>query len=311
MTIHSTRIRKLALGALALLVAQPALSAGSGGGGGGGSSPSDTAPQYDPAVEYQKGVAALQARRWADAEKAFKRVLAVTPRDANTNYLMGLAKIGSSDFKGAKPFLERAVRTAPGMVNAHGQLGVTYAKLGDAAKAQTELDWLTAQQATCAGICSDSATLANAVAAVQAALVAGKQARADLPDLAPFRAIGRSDGAYLTAVALINEQRYDEAIISLEAAARSFGPHPDLLTYLGFTNRKLKRYDQAEFYYREALAVAPGHRGATEYFGELMLERGDVAGARAMLARLDAQCSFGCAEAEELRRWIELRSAAS
>jgi hypothetical protein len=24
-----------------------------------------------------------------------------------------------------------------------------------------------------------------------------------------------------------------------------------------------------------------------------------------MLARLDALCSFGCAEAEELRRWID------
>ena len=30
-----------------------------------------------------------------------------------------------------------------------------------------------------------------------------------------------------------------------------------------------------------------------------------VAGARAMLARLDGACAFGCAEAEELRRWID------
>jgi hypothetical protein len=34
------------------------------------------------------------------------------------------------------------------------------------------------------------------------------------------------------------------------------------------------------------------------------LERGDLAGARIKLAALDAQCRFGCAEAEELRLWI-------
>ena len=35
------------------------------------------------------------------------------------------------------------------------------------------------------------------------------------------------------------------------------------------------------------------------------VERGDLAGARAKLAQLDRICSFGCYEAEELRRWIE------
>jgi Tfp pilus assembly protein PilF len=94
------------------------------------------------------------------------------------------------------------------------------------------------------------------------------------------------------------------AIESLEAAHRAFGPHPDVLTYLGFANRKLKRFDVAEDYYRAALAVAPEHRGATEYFGELKVERGDMVGARDMLARLDRICKFGCAEAEELRTWI-------
>ncbi|KPF77092.1 hypothetical protein IP88_06325 [alpha proteobacterium AAP81b] len=112
------------------------------------------------------------------------------------------------------------------------------------------------------------------------------------------------DGQYLAAVALINERRYDEAIAALQAARGVFGPHPDILTYLGFANRKLGRFAIAEGYYRAALAAAPGHRGATEYFGELMVERGDLAGARRMLATLDGQCRFGCTEAEELRAWI-------
>ena len=35
----------------------------------------------------------------------------------------------------------------------------------------------------------------------------------------------------------------------------TFGAHPDVLTYLGFANRKLRHYDLAESYYRQALAA--------------------------------------------------------
>jgi hypothetical protein len=34
------------------------------------------------------------------------------------------------------------------------------------------------------------------------------------------------------------------------------------------------------------------------------VERGDLAGAKRMLAKLDNLCTFGCAEADELRRWV-------
>jgi len=113
------------------------------------------------------------------------------------------------------------------------------------------------------------------------------------------------DSAYLQAVALINERRYDEALVSLDRAREAFGPHPDILTYQGYTWRKKGDHVRAEAYYRQALAIAPGHRGATEYYGELKVERGDLKGAKLMLARLDRACAFGCPEAEELRRWID------
>ena len=117
------------------------------------------------------------------------------------------------------------------------------------------------------------------------------------------------DRAYVQAVSLINEHRYEEALTSLETARQSFGPHPDILTYQGFTWRKLGSFDRAESYYQQALAIAPDHRGATEYYGELKVERGDLAGAKALLARLDQICTYGCAEAEELRHWVELGHA--
>jgi tetratricopeptide (TPR) repeat protein len=142
-------------------------------------------------------------------------------------------------------------------------------------------------------------------AAVQAAL-GGGGAATDTPKASLlFNSPAGGDHAYVEAVALINAGRYDDALASLHRSELAFGPHPDILTYEGYANRKLHRYDQAEAYYTEALAVDPTHVGATEYFGELKVERGDIAGAKKLLARLDDICTFGCSEQEELRGWIE------
>ena len=67
----------------------------------------------------------------------------------------------------------------------------------------------------------------------------------------------------------------------------------------------MAKFDRAEIYYNRALAIAPDHIGAIEYYGELKVERGDIDGARAHLARLENLCNFGCYEAEELRVWID------
>lgn len=286
----------------ALLVGGAALANG-GGGGGGGMAPSMSAPRYDPAEEYRKGIAALQAQRFAEAKKAFDRVLAVAPKDANTNYLAGMARAGLDDWKGAKKFYEKAVKYDADLVMAQRELGVALAKLGDMPKAQAQLDLLNQRSASCAGTCAQAADLNAAVAAVKSAL-GQPTARLDVRPELIFASAEAGDRAYLSAVSLINARRYEEAIIALGDAERAFGPHPDVLTYLGFANRKLKRFDVAEGYYGRALAAAPGHRGATEYYGELMVERGDIAGAKKKLAELEAQCAFGCVEAEELRGWI-------
>jgi tetratricopeptide (TPR) repeat protein len=308
----ANRIRIAALtGAALLAVSNPQIAAwaAGGGGGGGGAMPSDSAPQYDAAAEYRNGIAALEQERWKDAERAFARVLAAAPRDANTNYLMALSKLGRNDFKGGRGFLEKAIKYDPNLLAAHVKLGLTQARLGDPAKAQTELDWLNARASACASTCADAAKITQGIAEVTAAMAAGKQAGLAPPDLRAYAPVAPGDQAYLAAVALLNEHRYAEAIAELEQAQLRFGPHPDVLTYLGFANRKLKRFDRAEDYYRAALAVAPTHLGAIEYYGEMMLERGDRTGAQAMLARLDALCTFGCAQSDELRRWIDQGSS--
>jgi tetratricopeptide (TPR) repeat protein len=291
-----------AIGALA--AASPLFAAGGGGGGGGGSFPSGSAPQYDPVAEYAKGTAALQAKDFKAAKRAFDHVLTAAPRDANTNYLAGLARQGLGDWKGAKKFLEKATRIDPNMTSAWRELGVTYAKMGDKPNAEATLATLQGKATACAEACPTAAELKIAIDAVNAALSGAPTASLATGQSLLFASAAKGDALYLDAVALINEHRYEDAITTLKSTQAGFGPHPDILTYLGFANRKLKRFDVAESYYLAALAIAPNHRGATEYYGELMVERGDLAGAKLKLAALDTQCQFGCAEAEELRRWI-------
>lgn len=282
----------------------PAFGNGGGGGGGGISAPSASAPAYDPANDYRRGLEALRASDYKAAQKAFRGVLSAAPRDANVNYLAGLAASGAGDNKRAAGYFEKATKYDPNLVGAYRQLGVVKAKLGDGWAATAARDVLAGKLAACGDACADAAELKAGVAEIDAAIAAGPQARLDprLPEA--FASAADGDQAYLAAVSLINERRYDTAITSLEAARLSFGAHPDILTYLGFANRKLGRFDVAERYYRAALAIAPSHRGALEYDGELKVERGDIAGARRNLARLERACVFGCHEAEELRRWI-------
>jgi len=296
-------MKSLALRTALLLSAVPILAANDTGGSMS-SSPSMSAPGYDPAAEYQNGLNALKAHRYADAKKSFMKVYPAASRDPMMNTVLGVTLMGLDDYKGAQKYLEKAVKLDSKSIVAHEQLGVAYAKQGQRDKAEAELATLKQLQATCGTSCADVDALTQAISSVSTAL-GQPQAMIRGPGELLFASSGEADTAYLEAVGLIHEHRYADAIVSLNKAKSVFGAHPDILTYLGFANRKLGRYEVAEDYYRQALEAAPTHKGATEYYGELLVERHDFAGARAMLARLDNLCTFGCAEADELRQWIK------
>jgi hypothetical protein len=68
------------------------------------------------------------------------------------------------------------------------------------------------------------------------------------------------------------------------------GPHPDM--------------DLVFIHYREALRLAPEHRGAHEYIGEAYLMVGDLPKAKQHLAALDRICFWGCEEYEDLKQAV-------
>jgi Flp pilus assembly protein TadD len=298
-------MRGAALGGAAALafltsvqMSAPAVAMGSSGG----EAPSVSMPTYDPSADYAAGVAALNAGQYKEAEKSLSRVANAAPDSQELWLMLGRANAGQNDLKGAQKAYERAIKLEPDNLEAHRGLGLALAGLKDP-KAQAELDWLTAKAATCGESCADAPDIKAAIDAVKAAMGGAPQAALE-PGALMFAAPAAGDHAYLEAVGLINEHRYDEALRALDHARAAFGPHPDILTYQGYAWRKKGDWNRAETYYRQALAVAPAHKGALEYFGELKVERGDLKGARTLLVRLDRACAFGCPEAEELRRWI-------
>ena len=80
---------------------------------------------------------------------------------------------------------------------------------------------------------------------------------------------------------------------------------------LGYALRKKTPPDfgAAETHYKRALEIDPKHRHAMEYYGELFLMKGDLAGAEAMLARLNKACVFGCEELRDLKAAIARHKA--
>lgn len=297
--------RKLLLAASVMtLVATPALAANGGGGGGGGGPSVSGSSGADPAKRYAEGVEYLKAADYKKAEKAFDAVLDVAGRDANTNYMMALTQIGQNDYKNARKYLRNAVKYNEEFTQARGWLGAVEAKLGDAAKANEQKTALAGMKSECAGTCPEAAAIDAALSKIDTQLASPDTPMVLSGEMSRFASLNEGDASYLAASALINEGRYQDALYSLRAASLVFGPHPDVLTYQGFANRKLGRYDTAISFYSAALKLSPDHRGANEYLGEYFVEMGQMSKAKAQLVKLDRICKFGCEEAEELRRWI-------
>ena len=208
----------LALAAGIGLVGFPGMTHASGGGGGGGGGIPNGGgglagipdqPEYDPAVEYQKGTADLQAGRYKNAATDFQHVVDSTPRAANAWLYLGMSKSGSGDEKGAEKAYEKSVKLDDSSVQAHRQLALSLIKLKQTDKANAELAVLKSKAAACGDSCSDAADLKAAIDAVTAAMGSPPTPSAanDAPQHLSLATPQAGDGAYVRAVSLINERR--------------------------------------------------------------------------------------------------------
>ena len=305
---NSTLIALALAGAMSMTLPGVAVASGGGGGGSGGgfnSAPS-TRPTVDVAALYREGVQHYQAGDFKAAEKAMRKVTREARKNAQGHYMLGLSRMAQEKWKPASSSLKTAVRLNAENHDARAQLGLAYLKRDkteDAAKQMAELE---SRMAACGDSCATALTKATETlrAAMSPETATEEEVAALYAPVPVMFTVQDGDAAYLDAVRLINIGQYDEALNQLREAEAVFGPHPDVLTYIGFANRKAGNYDQAISFYTAALDLQPDHVGANEYLGEYYVELGDMDAAQAQLAKLDDICNFGCAEADELRQWI-------
>jgi Flp pilus assembly protein TadD len=111
------------------------------------------------------------------------------------------------------------------------------------------------------------------------------------------------------AKALIDKDKFADAIPHLQAALKAAPANADVLNLLGFTHRKTGKFDDAEGFYKKALDVNSNHLGALNYLGQLYIETGRLEEAKKMLARLDKACFFGCKEYDALKQAVSTGTA--
>ena len=303
-----TRLTHTKLAALAaaglMTLGLPGVALASGGGGGFGNAPSSR-PTVDVAQVYREGIEYYQAGDFKAAEKAMRTVTREARSNAQGHYMLGLARMAQDKWKPASSAFKKAVRYDKENHDARAQLGMAYIQQGKTEKATEQMAELDERLATCADACDAKLTAAaNKLRTAMNPEAANDEVAALYRPVPVNYTVADGDADYLDAVRLINIGDYDTAISQLSESQTAFGPHPDILTYIGFANRKAGNYDQAISFYSAALELQPDHVGANEYLGEYYVELGDMDAAYKQLAKLENICNFGCAETDELRSWI-------
>lgn len=95
---------------------------------------------------------------------------------------------------------------------------------------------------------------------------------------------------------------YEKALSYLKLADQS---DPRVVTYIGFSTRKLGDVDKALPFYTKALALDANYNVARAYLGEAHLSKGNLAGAEDQLAQIADRCGIHCAEYIDLAGHIK------
>ena len=106
---------------------------------------------------------------------------------------------------------------------------------------------------------------------------------------------------------LVDAKNYIAAVPLLNKVVKSEPKNADAWNLLGFSNRKLEKFDVALQQYQTALKLQPTHKGANEYLGELYLKVGDLPKAQERLEVLNDMCTqgfTGCTEYNELKEKV-------
>lgn len=100
---------------------------------------------------------------------------------------------------------------------------------------------------------------------------------------------------------------YKKALSYLRSADQN---DPRVMTYIGFSLRKLGDIDEAQGYYAKALNLDPNYNVARAYLGEAHLSQGNLVAAEQELNEIANRCGVHCAEHIDLADHIAAYNSA-
>ena len=101
-----------------------------------------------------------------------------------------------------------------------------------------------------------------------------------------------------------SKKLYNEALKYLYKANKENPADPNILNYLGFANRKVDNFKDAEIYYLMGLEIDPKHVGINEYLGELYVNTNRIKKAN---ERLEVLKNCNCEEYKDLELIIKTK----
>ena len=129
-----------------------------------------TAPVYDAKTEYARGFLDLQLGRFHEAAAEFGHALKAHPNDMKSLFMLGMARSGEGDLKGALAALEKALRVNSEQIAVRREYAVVLARLGKTDRARAELGMLKLRADACGGSCAQADELGAAVTLVGTAI---------------------------------------------------------------------------------------------------------------------------------------------
>ena len=110
---------------------------------------------------------------------------------------------------------------------------------------------------------------------------------------------------YKSAHAMIYKRhQYAAAIDKLKSLGRD--ENADVANLIGYSSRKLGRYEDSKAWYERALAADPAHTVTWSYYGMWHAEQGNLLKAKEYLAKVQSLCgNTKCREYTELKGVIE------
>ena len=222
--------------------------------------------------QYNRGVEAANAGRWADAAPAFAEAVRLDPADADAHFQLGTAYKELGRFDEAAGEFTRATVLNPRDGDAFFFLGWSENQSGHYEEALKPLEQAVVLMP------KDAKTRAELGYAY---LKLGKQAEATSAYSEVVRLQPESARAhYLKGWAANAMENFADAIDPLKRAISLQPDVADEHSELGFAYRNLKRYDDALGEYKRAIALDPKYAPAHHGLGVVYLQLGQKAAAQ-------------------------------